>query len=417
MTPGDTLLWGVLAAFTFLTLAWVTRPLWRGRSPGQEDADHDARLAVLRDRRAEIDAEEQSGRLDAAAAEDARRELVDTLAVELAQERRYARGGERGRHSELTLVFAVIAAIVAWSLYSHVGQPDIEARLAEATTDAHRNARRVAELAAEARAELAADPDNAEAWVALAQINAMRGDFPTAIDAYEQAVGLLPPNARLLADFAETVALSQDRAFAGRPLALLERAIAIDPDDPKTNGLLGAALFQAGRSIEAIPHLEKVLATLPPASDQARQIGSLIAELRRQSDADSTSASRPSDGGSTEATASTSPAVDGSITISGVTVSPDDTLFVSIRAADGPRMPFVARRIAAPTFPLEISLGDQDLMTPSRPLPRGSPLVLEARLSGSGQALRQPGDRFGTSAPFTLPMTEPLQVTIDDTVQ
>ena len=61
-------------------------------------------------------------------------------------------------------------------------------------------------------------------------------------------------------------------------------------------------------------------------------------------------------------------------------------------------------------------MGADDLMIPGGTLPEDVPLVLEARLSGSGQAIRQPGDRYGTSAPFTLPAAAPLRIVLDSVV-
>ncbi|MEZ5649249.1 MAG: c-type cytochrome biogenesis protein CcmI [Burkholderiaceae bacterium] len=391
----DWMLWAVMAIIAAATIAFVMRPLWRGPA-GALRRDRETRLLVLRDRRAEIDDEEKSGRLDPAAAEDARRELVDTLAAELSQRPDDA-GTVRGGARALALGCAAIAVLAAIVLYLDIGQPDIETRLAAATTDEHRVAHQVATMVAETRARLSANPADGEAWAVLAQLNGMRGDLPAAADAYRRALEILPPNARLLADYAEVLAIQNDRRFSGRPLALLRKAITIDPDDAKTNGLLGAALFQEGHAQEAIPYLEKVLAGMAPESPQARQIGALLAELRNPapaaSGAGAAAAAAPD-------AAAAGVSLAGTVTLQGQVAAPGDTLFVLVRAADGPRMPYAVQRIAEPAFPLTFELGQANLMTPQRPIPADRPLVIEARLSASGQAMRQSGDRFGTSEPF-----------------
>jgi len=47
---------------------------------------------------------------------------------------------------------------------------------------------------------------------------------------------------------------------------------------------------------------------------------------------------------------------------------------------------------------MKFTIGDADAMDPSRRLSSAGSLVLEARLSRSGNAMRQPGDLYGQRA-------------------
>src|SRR5690606_2201442 len=64
--------------------------------------------------------------------------------------------------------------------------------------------------------------------------NKLVGDHDTAIPAFERALDLLGPHARLLADLAESIAITQGGRFAGRPVELLRQALAVDPRDPRS---------------------------------------------------------------------------------------------------------------------------------------------------------------------------------------
>ena len=57
-------------------------------------------------------------------------------------------------------------------------------------------------------------------------------------------------------------------------------------------------------------------------------------------------------------------------------------------------------------------LGDGDAMDPARPLSAAGTLVIEARVSASGDAMRASGDPIGTSAPVTAGSGE-ITVRID----
>jgi cytochrome c-type biogenesis protein CcmH len=111
-------------------------------------------------------------------------------------------------------------------------------------------------------------------------------------------------------------------------------------------------------------------------------------------------------------------------TISGtVTVKPDlqarlaagDTLFVFARAPEGPRMPIAAMRTSAKEFPFAFKLDDSLAMAGGPPLSSATSVVIEARVSKSGEARAQTGDLSGRSAVVT-PGASGVSVVIDTVV-
>ena len=79
-------------------------------------------------------------------------------------------------------------------------------------------------------------------------------------------------------------------------------------------------------------------------------------------------------------------------------VRPDDTVFIVARAAEGSRMPVAVLRLKASQLPAKFTLDDSNAMSPERPLSGFDELTLEARISRSGTAQRQPGQ------PISLPL-------------
>jgi cytochrome c-type biogenesis protein CcmH len=96
-------------------------------------------------------------------------------------------------------------------------------------------------------------------------------------------------------------------------------------------------------------------------------------------------------------------------------VSPTDTLFIYARAAQGSRMPLAILRGGARELPRSFDLDDSMGMGPGVKLSETASVVIEARVSKAGNAMSQPGDLVGTSAPVT-PGAKGVAIVIDKVV-
>lgn len=401
------LLWVSIALLTLVVTAAVVWPLVSRKSILVAEDDLDRRVAVFRDRRDEIGRERVAGRLTEAEAEQALADLLRQMAEELPPEA--IAGATPGRGPESTsqsapnaarparsraplvagLALAVLLPLVAVGVYRTVGAPEIalaqlEGRFGELANDPQAQ---FDALVAEIEGRLRANPKDGEAWAVLAEAYKMIGNHGAAIEAFGKATALLPPNARLLADYAESTALAAGGDFSGRPTELLEQALAADPMDPKAIALMGAARYRAGDLPQARRYLGQLLGTLPPGSEDAARIGEVVARIdaelaaRGQAPAPAAPAGPAVLSGRVEL----APALSGQ-------VPPGATLFVVARAAQGPRVPVAVLRQPAAPLPHAFELGDANAMDPSRLLSTAGEIVLEARISLSGDATRKFGD-------------------------
>jgi cytochrome c-type biogenesis protein CcmH len=266
-------------------------------------------------------------------------------------------------------------------------------------------------------ARLKDNPEDAEGWMMLGRSYAVMGRFGDSSEAYANAVARVPNDAQLLADYADSLAMSQGRTLQGEPEKLLERALAVDPNNVKALVLAGTAAFDRNDRAGAIRYWERALSILPGESDMAQRVRASIAEAGGS--AGKTQVARPAQaqgiaeaGGSVGKMQVARPAqAQGSASISGVVkldpklagkVAPDDTVFIFARAAEGPRMPLAILRKQGRDLPVQFTLDDSMAMAPQMKLSAFPRVVVGARVSKTANATASPGDLQGLSAPVSV---------------
>jgi cytochrome c-type biogenesis protein CcmH len=82
--------------------------------------------------------------------------------------------------------------------------------------------------------------------------------------------------------------------------------------------------------------------------------------------------------------------------------SPDDTVFIFARAAEGSRAPIAIVRKQVKDLPFTFRLDDSLAMSPASLISTAGRVLVGARVSKSGQAMPQPGDLDGLTAPTAV---------------
>lgn len=286
--------------------------------------------------------------------------------------------------------------------------------------------------------EVERSPQDAAAWSALARTQFEAGRVPEAVESFRRAVALQPQNADTLIDLADVLAVQADRRMTPESNELVERALAIEPTNTKALALSGIAALQGGdparalaqwqRAIDTAPEGHPIAAELKATLDQARQMA--LGGAPGQAPGGSATAPAGAGPGAAPGAAAAAPpkangangagagAVSGRITLSPALASrvqPDDTVFVFARPAEGSRMPLAIQRHRVRDLPLEFTLDDRHAMSPAATLSAATSVVIEARISRSGNATPSPGDLQGVSA-RTVPGTQGLAIEIADEV-
>lgn len=240
----------------------------------------------------------------------------------------------------------------------------------------------MAEAIAQLQAELERNPEQAEGWRVLARALASEGRMEQALAAYDEAIQRAP-DAEVLTEAAETRARAHpQRLFDERAVAMLRRALALQPAHQRARWFLGIAQRQAGEAAEAARTWEPLLAAVDAAT---------AATLRPQIDAARAAAGLPplppseiAPASGLEVHVALAPALADSLT-------PDATVFVIARAP-GTVMPVAVERIVGASLPLTVRLDDADSLMPTARLSQLPRVEVLARVSRSGQANAQAGD-------------------------
>ena len=389
-------------------------------------------FATARGRLVQLKALHDAGTLDAATYENERRAVEREIGNHLADATAPDRTARPSRRLVAGLTLAVIA--VAVSGYWETGSPSlVGARTSvaaapdnasvgpgPAASDAAASGmQQIAAMVDKLAARMKDRPDDAEGWTMLARSYSVLGRFGEALPAYARASELQPKNAALLADYADAVAATKGSANNPESIALVMRALAVDPEHPKALALAGTAQYDRGDFAGAIARWQKIADRLPPESDLSKQIQASIAEAREHLPSGTapttTALAAPAATATTPATNST---LRGTVTLDAALAgktTPTDTVFVFARAAGGSRMPLAVQRAKVADLPLTFKLDDAMAMAPGATLSSAKQVIVGARISKSGNAMPQAGDLSGEVAPVA-PGTNGVAIRIDRVV-
>jgi cytochrome c-type biogenesis protein CcmH len=328
----------------------------------------------------------------------------------------------RHRGGTALLLVAVLAlGVAAAALYALVGTPRaLQAQNREAP-------RNLEDGVAQLQAALAKDPTHADGWALLARSQMSLGRPAQAAAAFARAVQLAPDEPQWLVQGAEARALAApQRQFDAQGIAWLRHALQVEPNNERAAWFLGIAQRQRGQHAEAaatwealLPHVDAATAAaLRPQIDAARADAGLPA---LPAAAPSPAATAQSSATAAPNAASAAPTAAATLTVA-VSLDPDfaarvrlrsdASVFVIARVPGGPPMPVAVQKHALQSLPLRVTLSDADSPMPTQKLSQLKQVQVLARLSNSGNAMRQEGDLESAPVTVTLPAAAPVALVI-----
>ncbi|MBI4290542.1 MAG: c-type cytochrome biogenesis protein CcmI [Betaproteobacteria bacterium] len=406
MTPFLTLA-ALLVAVVLVSLLLPLLVRTRGRSRASVAASN---AAIYVEQLADLDAELSAGTISREQWEASRTEIQRRALEEEAR----PEAARPGRSIVAAVAIAIAIPALAIGLYAWRGNPQALSPQASAAKDqAHAiTPDQIQGMITRLAARLESSPDDAEGWVMLARSYGALGRFSESASAFAKAAKLRPDDAQLLADYADSLAMANNRSLAGEPTAIIERALKADGKNAKALALAGTAAFDRRDYRGAVGYWQKLLEQVPAESEFGQSIRTAIADAERNLSGGASSAPAPLAG--REAAKAGGSSLQGKISLAPAvasTAKPDDAVFIFARPAEGSRAPLAIMRVQVKDLPFDFSLDDSMAMDPSMKLSGFPRLVVVARLSKSGSATLQKGDIETVSKPIS-PGTKGIRIEI-----
>ncbi len=387
----------VIAAviLTLAVLAALTFPWWRPNRVRENLTLSGEDLTV------ELDEDVATGALAAEDREPAARDLEATADTTEATTQRL--GMRRRWH--IALVALLLIPLAATVLYWHFGDWRF-AFEGEHAAVAHR----LDTLIAQMRDHQRRDPQDIQGWVRLGQGEEMLGRFKQAANAFEQAAKQTsPPNAQMLSLWGEAMLLADPQHLTDQERQIFQRVLKLDPNNTRGLWYGGLLALNAGNRSQAVADWQRLLTQphVPP------QVAKLLRSHLRMLGANPASVAQPAKANTQSAdlhvTIKLSPALKAD-------VKQGETLYVFVRKPGG-GPPLAVRRLKVSSFPMKLTLGDNDSMMQGHDLSTATgPLEVVVHVSPHGDVSARPGDLVGSRQLKSISGQRAATVVIDSKV-
>jgi cytochrome c-type biogenesis protein CcmH len=179
-----------------------------------------------------------------------------------------------GRRWAFVLLVAI--PLASYGLYRHLGAPAV----LDAQPALQGKSHDVDAMLAALEKRLKDKPDDAEGWYVLGRSYLELQRLADAEAALERAVKLAPKEARMLAQYAEVVAVNDKGNLQGRARALVAEALELDPQEEKALELAGLSAYQREEWAQAAFYWRHLLKRLPPDSEFYQDIEKALKDAR-----------------------------------------------------------------------------------------------------------------------------------------
>jgi cytochrome c-type biogenesis protein CcmH len=391
------------AVAVLLVLALLLRPFFR-MSASVPASQRQLNAAILREQLAKLDQDLADGTLRQddyaqARAEVQRRVLEDTSEEDAAPTLRAPK--------RTLAALALLVPLAAVAVYFITGNPGSMSATSVARAPAtDQDVERMVQSLAD---RLAKEPGNLKGWAMLAKSYKVMGRPADAQIAFEKAGAFIDDDAQMLADYADVVATNANGNLSGKPAALLDKALKVDPNNGMALWLAGTAAMNEKNYDRTLELWERLAKMLQPGSEDAQTLQGAINEVRTlagkgpaPSVAIANGAANSNASSGVGASAGIAPAgnanpgasVSGTVELAPTLkaqAAPTDTVMVIARVP-GTRMPVAVLRVHASDLPLKFTLDDSLSMSPQALLSAAKEVDIEARISKTGLAKPEPGD-------------------------
>lgn len=264
------LFWVICVALIGIALAFILPTLLQRTPTPAENSEREANVAIYRDQISELEADLQNGSLNDEQYAIEREEIERRLLEDVSLAGNNPKGKTTSAVGGRGFVYAVALAIpiAAIGLYFRVGSPQSISASVQARPNPPVAGQGMSQQAIEANVaglarRLEQNPNDLSGWRMLGRSYLSMEKYKEAAGAFAKASELSPNDADLLTDYAFALGMANDRRLSGQPQELINKALKLDPENPKAMELAGTAAYEAKNYKEAIAYWERLLKRSP----------------------------------------------------------------------------------------------------------------------------------------------------------
>ena len=413
----------VIAALLVLVSLTLAMPLWRGE--GKQSISRSAlNKQLYRQRLLEIGEEREQGIL--AEEPESLVELQRSLLDDIPDVEQSARGGK----SLIWIPGVLVLVVVSLGLYYKLGAwqevqrwQDASSRLGELSNrilverDAQVTEQDLLDFMLALRTRLKDEPNDYRGWLLLGRLSLDGNDPDMAREALERAYDLAPQKTMVAVPYAQALMMTGDDAQADE---LLRSAIALDPANIEARSVYAFMALQKEDFKTALMRWREMLPLMEKGSTRYAMVERSIDYAEQQLKQRGIAVTTPGAANKSDEQGQQLEVKKGEFPIhvtlaAGIQMPEDAHLFVFAVVPNGPPMPIAVKRIAGPTLPVTLSLGDGDAMMEGSKLSAYPQLQFKARLSRGGNVMNKEGafEGVSTSVPTDAIPSAPIDIRID----
>lgn len=270
--------WLIAALMTLGASAAVLWPFLRATPRASADPSaHD--LEVYRDQLSEIERDAANGLVGPSEAEEARTEIGRRI-LRAAGDKADASAAGADRLGKAIVTAAVLAVpLLGWGAYAVLGSPGLPDQRLEARLSKNPAESSLDELLARAEQHLRDNPDDGRGWDVLAPIYLRVGRGEDAVIAFRNAIRLNGASVARESGIGEALTTAAGGMVTVEAQAAFERALAMEPNDPRSRFFLALGLAQEGKTDEAGDKWRELAAGLPADSPWRGAVEQALAGL------------------------------------------------------------------------------------------------------------------------------------------
>jgi cytochrome c-type biogenesis protein CcmH len=295
-------------------------------------------------------------------------------------------------------------------------------------------------------AKLQENPNDAKGWFLLARTYMALEKYQQAYQVYEKLLPMTKDSngaedPAVLVSMADALAMVRGGKISGEPEDLIMRALKVDPNNVTGLWLAGIAQREQGNNKQALVYWTKLYPIIDdeeakksianmivsaggtiPVTDAHNHENSASADmmtnLASEIQTAQKSAVQPTRPDNSSKKAANSIQV--TITLAEEMISQasaNDMVFIYAKALRGPPMPLAAVKKKVSDLPITVTLDDSMAMMPTMKISSFKQVKIGARVSKTGQPIKQPGDLMSEEVAVDLGNIQPVKLMINSVVK